>query len=51
MTPFPLTNLIKIIMAALQDHDERVLAIKKVTKQLPPNNYHLLKRVIEHFVV
>ncbi|KAG2184658.1 hypothetical protein INT43_000571 [Umbelopsis isabellina] len=37
--------------SALQDHDERVLAIKRVTKQLPPNNYNLLKRVIEHFVV
>ncbi|KAM3586830.1 hypothetical protein VKS41_001886 [Umbelopsis sp. WA50703] len=37
--------------SALEDHDERVLAIKRITKQLPPNNYHLLKRVIEHFVV
>ncbi|KAJ2962212.1 hypothetical protein NQZ79_g2604 [Umbelopsis isabellina] len=37
--------------SALQDHDERVLAIKEITKQLPPNNYILLRRVIEHFVV
>jgi hypothetical protein len=35
----------------MEDHDERVLAIKQTAKQLPANNYLLLKRLIEHFVV
>ncbi|KAI9279424.1 hypothetical protein BC943DRAFT_383562 [Umbelopsis sp. AD052] len=37
--------------SAVEDHDQRILAIKKVTKRLPTNNYILLKRLIEHFVV
>ncbi|KAI8885416.1 hypothetical protein K501DRAFT_322491 [Backusella circina FSU 941] len=37
--------------SASEDHDERIYLIKKVLKKLPYNNYMLLKRIIEHFVI
>ncbi|KAG0190263.1 hypothetical protein DFQ28_002270 [Apophysomyces sp. BC1034] len=40
-----------ITASASEDHDERVYLIKKVVKKLPPPNYTLLKRLIEHFVI
>ncbi|ORZ22429.1 hypothetical protein BCR42DRAFT_368338 [Absidia repens] len=37
--------------SASEDHDDRVYSIKQVIQKLPTANYHLLKRLIEHFVV
>ncbi|KAI8088728.1 uncharacterized protein BX664DRAFT_331243 [Halteromyces radiatus] len=37
--------------SASDDHDDRVYKIKQVIQKLPPVNYQLLKRLLEHFVI
>ncbi|KAF9173243.1 rho GTPase-activating protein [Mortierella sp. AD011] len=37
-----------IAASALEDYDERLLTMKDLIRNLPPNNYILLKRIIEH---
>jgi hypothetical protein len=36
------------LFAALEDYDERLIAMKDLIRTLPPPNYMLLKRIIEH---
>ncbi|CAO3569269.1 unnamed protein product [Mortierella alpina] len=37
-----------IAASALEDYDERLMTMKDLIRTLPPHNYLLLKRVIEH---
>lgn len=37
-----------IAASALEDYDERLLTMKDLIRTLPPHNYILLKRIIEH---
>lgn len=43
-----LPKLCYVCFSALEDYDERLMTMKDLIRTLPPTNYLLLKRIIEH---